>query len=438
MSSSITISLPEQVRLRWSDGRKWASRALFAVIDQSFISGSHFVLGIQLARYLHPAGYGAYALAFSMFSLLSMLHQAIVLEPLSVFGGSRYRTSLQSYLGRLLGLQAVSGTACLVILLVAAIGVYITRQSSDLALSLLGVSIATPFVLLFAFTRRALYLEYRSNIAAGGSILYGAFLFSGLWFLNRVGFLSVFTAFLDMGAAALATSALLLLYVRPTLKGRVFGRELAIANEHWRYGRWALGSSLFTWISWNVWYTIVGSFSGLAATGTLKALLNLAMPVTQSCAALSLLVLPHTARIVHAEGLAGAKRQATAVALVFTAGAVLYWTIILVCRGPLIAFLYTGRYDDTSSYLPWLALASVVSGTIVGPVSALRALQRPSTVCLAFLVSSFAGLAVGIPAARIYGVGGAVGGILVSSLLALGMAVFMLSRANQAERRSCA
>ncbi len=438
MTSSITIPLPEQVRARWSQGRKWASRALFAVVDQSLISGSHFVLGIQLARYLRPAGYGAYALAFSMFSLLSMLHQAIVLEPLSVFGGSKYRGSLQRYLGELLGLQAVSGIACLGILIVAAIGVYLARQSGELALSFVGVGIATPFVLLFAFTRRALYLEYRSNIAAGGAGLYGIFLFSGLWLLNYAGFLSVFTAFLDMGVAALATSMLLLIYVRPALKAGSPERKWAVTNEHWRYGRWALGSSLFIWISWNLWYTIVGSFSGLAATGTLKALLNLAMPVTQSCAALSLLVLPHTAQVAHAEGLAGAKRQAASVALLFTAGAVLYWTVILLFRGPLIAFLYTGRYDDTTSYLPWLALASIVSGAIVGPVSALRALQKPSTVCLTFFIASLAGLCVGIPATSAYGVSGAIAGILVSSLLALGMAVFMLSRAPETGAHTCA
>ncbi len=433
MSSSITIALPEQVTPRWSHRRKWASRALFAVADQGFISGSHFVLGIELARYVHPAGYGAYALAFSMFSLLSMLHQAVVLEPLSVFGGSKYRGSLQRYLGQLMGLQTVSGAVCLGALLVAALGVYLGRQSSELAQSLLGVGIATPFILLFAFTRRALYLEYRSNIAAAGSVLYGGLLFSGLLLLNRAGLVSVLTAFLDMGVAAMATSMLLLIYVRPTLKVSGPRGKMAVAQEHWHYGRWALGSSLFTWISWNLWYTIVSGSSGLAAAGALKALLNLAMPVTQSCAALSLLVLPHTAQVVHAEGWAGAKRQAKVVASLFTAGATLYWAVVLICRAPLIAFLYTGRYSDTARYLPWLALASIASATVIGPVSSLRALQTPASVCLTFFLSSLIGLCIGIPATRAYGVAGAIGGILASSFLALGIAAFIVRRAKTAE-----
>jgi hypothetical protein len=68
----------------------------------------------------------------------------------------------------------------------------------------------------------------------------------------------------------------------------------------------------------------------------------------------------------------------------------------------------------------------------------LRALQTPATVCLTFFVSSLAGLLVGIPATRAYGVGGAIGGILVSSLLALGTAVFMLARAKRSQASSYA
>jgi O-antigen/teichoic acid export membrane protein len=234
-----------------------------------------------------------------------------------------------------------------------------------------------------------------------------------------------------MGAAALATSALLLVYIRPALKRADRGREFPIFQEHWRYGRWALGSSVFIWVSWNIWYTVVGAFAGLAGTGTLKALVNLAMPVIQSCAALSLLVLPHTARVVHDEGAAGAKRQSISVAALFTAGAAIYWLSILAFQNRVITFLYSGKYADSASALPWLALASVATAATVGPVSALRALEKPSTVCVAFFISSLVGMAVGVPATRAYGVGGAVGGILLSSMLALGITAFAVVRTGQ-------
>ncbi len=411
---------------------------MFAVLDQGLISGSNFLLGIQLARRLHPASYGAYAVAFSVFSLLLVVDQSMVLEPMSVFGGSKYGGAVRRYVGQLLRYQVLLGSACLSLLLIATAGVYMVRQPGELTLALLGMGIATPSILLLYFTRRAVYLEYRSNAAAGGALLYCALLFSALWLLDQTGFLSPFTCFLDMGAAALATSLLLLIWIRPKLV-RVHGEpEFRIAHEHWRYGRWALGSSVFAWISWNAWYTIVGSLSGLAGTGALKALMNLAMPVIQSCAALSLLVLPHTARIVQVEGVRGAKRQAILVGVLFAAAAAAYWLVVLAWHDPVIAFLYSGRYEEIAVCLPWLALASIASAGTVGPVSALRALEKPSAVCVAFFVSSLAGLAVGLPATRAYGVRGATAAILVSCVAALGIVVSMLARDSQSMRQSCA
>ena len=437
MSSLITWA-SKWHRVQSRQNRQWGARALFAVLDQGLISGSNFLLGIQLARCLHAADYGAYALAFSVFSLLLVVDQAFILEPMSVFGGSKYAGVLQRYLGQLLRFQILIGTACLAILLATAIIIHAARPSGELTLSLAGIALATPCILLLYFTRRALYLEYRSNAAAAGALLYSLLLLVMAWLLARVGFLSSLTAFLSMGGAALATSALLFFLIRPVLRGRNGEAERKVAHEHWGYGRWAFGSAVFTWISWNVWYAIAGAFSGLAGTGALRALVNLAMPIIQSCAVLSLLVLPHMSRVAYTHGPTRAKRQALVVASLFAAGASVYWALVLALQSPIITFLYSGRYADSASCLPWLAFASIASAAAVGPVAALRALERPSAVCMAFFVSSLAGVAIGVPATRAYGVNGAVAGILLSSMLAVVIAVFTLARTGQPNTYSCA
>src|SRR5258708_19591078 len=76
-------------------------------MDHGLISGSNFLLGIVLARYLGPEQYGAYALAFSTFMLLSLIHHALAMEPMSGFGPSLYRKTLRDYLGLLLLLHLV-------------------------------------------------------------------------------------------------------------------------------------------------------------------------------------------------------------------------------------------------------------------------------------------------------------------------------------------
>jgi O-antigen/teichoic acid export membrane protein/thymidylate kinase len=412
----------------WADARRWAGRALLVVIDQGLISGSNFVLGILLARWLGAAEYGAYALAFAAFLLLSLVYHAIILEPMSVFGGSKYRDSLPHYLGELLWLQAAIGVACIMVL---GAGATVTRAlggGRELVPALLGVSFASPCVLLLWFARRALYLEYRASLAAAGATLYSTILFAAMWGLYRTGLLSTLSAFAIMGMAALATSTYLLTWLRPVLKRSRLGSGVNVRDEHWRYGRWALTSSIFIWIPWNLYYPVLASFSGLAAAGTLRALMNFALPVTQMYAAFALLLLPHTARIAQVEGWVGARRQGYIVGGIFTLGAIVYWTPVLLWSRQLVAFLYRGNYTDTNTYLPWLAAASILSGAAFGPMCTFRAMQSPSTVCLIYFISSTVGVALGVPAAHAYGLSGALFGLVLSSVLTVLVGVFMLGR----------
>lgn len=94
----------------------WATKGGLAIVDQGLISGSNFLLGILLARWLAPEQYGAYALAFSAFLLLTFLYQALLLEPMAVFSGAAYRKSLRGYLGALLWIHLVLSVVVVVVL----------------------------------------------------------------------------------------------------------------------------------------------------------------------------------------------------------------------------------------------------------------------------------------------------------------------------------
>src|SRR3954451_1960960 len=64
-----------------SKAGRWASKGGLAILDQGLISGSNFLIGILLARWLIPAEYGAFSLAFSVFLLLSYVYQSLLSEP---------------------------------------------------------------------------------------------------------------------------------------------------------------------------------------------------------------------------------------------------------------------------------------------------------------------------------------------------------------------
>src|SRR5438552_12946450 len=97
-SLSVTSSVPS-LKARWLS---WGSKGVLTLTDQGLIGGSNFVIGILLARQLSPVQYGAYALAFEIFTVLSLAYACLILEPMLVFGPSTYRDHFQSYLGVLL------------------------------------------------------------------------------------------------------------------------------------------------------------------------------------------------------------------------------------------------------------------------------------------------------------------------------------------------
>src|SRR5260370_35171127 len=49
----------------------WATKGALAIGDQTFFAGTHFLLNVVLARWLTPVEYGAFALTYSVFVLLS-------------------------------------------------------------------------------------------------------------------------------------------------------------------------------------------------------------------------------------------------------------------------------------------------------------------------------------------------------------------------------
>ena len=409
--------------------KSWVLKCSTAVMDHGLISGSNFLLGIVLARYLGPEQYGAYALAFSTFVLLSLIHSALAMEPMSVFAPSIYRKTLREYLGLLLWVQILASAIIVVCAVAGGAFSKLLGEHSHLISAFEGIALASPCVLIFWFARRAFYLQFRPGHALIGSILYSAILCFGIWVLASGRLLSPFAAFVVMGAAALLTSLLLLFLLRPTINEKAISKVLSVKDvlkRHWHYGRWAFASSLFIWVPWNSYYSVVTHFSGLAESGTLKALLNLAMPMTQTYTAFSLLFISQAAHLGHEKGWEAVKVLAWRIAGLYTLGSSAYWILICLFRNQLITLMYAGHYQEMAPLIPVVAIASILSGAAMGPTIAIRAMRSPANVAAIYFGSSLGSLLVGIPACRAWGIRGAVIGILLSSFISVSTGFLMV------------
>lgn len=424
----------------WSNPKSWALKCSTAMMDHGLISASNFLLGIVLARYLGSEQYGAYALAFSTFVLLSLIHSALAMEPMSVFAPSIYRKTLPEYLGLLLWVQVLGSVIIVACAGAGEVFFRLAGMQTNLVSAFEGIALASPCVLIFWFARRAFYLQFRPSSALIGSIVYSVFLCFGIWVLASGQLLSPFAAFVVMGSAAFLTSLLLLFLLRPTISEKAISKVLSVKEvlkKHWHYGRWAFASALFIWIPWNSFYSVVTHYSGLAESGTLKALLNLAMPMTQTYAAFSLLFISQAARLGHDKGWDAVKVLAWRIAGLYTLGSSAYWILVCLFRNQLIRLMYAGHYQEMAPLIPVIAVASILSGAAMGPTIAIRAMRSPANVAAIYFGSSLVSLLFGIPACRAWGIRGAVFGILLSSIISV-LTGFLMVRSRNLHKRMSA
>lgn len=412
----------------------WAAKGGFAILDQVLFAGANFAVNILLARWLPPAEYGAFALAYSIFLLLGTFHTAIFTEPMLVFGPGKYRECFREYLGILLRghfrLMIPGG-----LILVGAAFLFGRVYSASLEPALLGLAFAAPLILLLWLARKALYAQLRPGCAAAGGCLYLVLLLGSMAILRVEDWLSLGTAFIAIGIAASVASVFFMIILGPHWKTRGSNPSAQIVfSDHRRYGRWSAATAGIIWFPGNIYFILLPIWIGLEGAGALKALINLAMPVLQIISALSLILLPILVQDLKLRGARVMGKTMRSFFLLFLFGSMLYLAILWGLRDEIFRLLYAGKYMEYASW-PVLLAGALPLGTCVTAAlsNTLRALERPDLIFWCYLGSSIVALLAGIPLIADIGVAGALLGQLFSSLAA-GALMYWFYRKFQREK----
>lgn len=408
---------------------RWGTKGTLAILEYGLIAGSNFVLGFLLARWMTAEQYGAYGLGFSIFLLLSFLYQALLLEPMSVYGGSNFRENLRGYMKTSVKMHNAISAVIFIVFAIASAVTLAVGKSPALAGALAGLTIAAPCIFLFWLGRRGFYLRISPGPAAVGAALYFVLVVGGVFVINRLHVLSSFSAFLLMGLAALACGIALLIALNRVMEPSTGIPDLKETwKKHWSYGKWALGSSIAGWIPNYLYFTVISVFAGIAHAGELRALMNIAGPVLQTYAALSMLFLPYAARVHSQEGKAGAYALTWRFTALFSAGTLAYWAMVIPFRGPILKMLYAGNYSSISDYLPYFALETILWSAGVGASIVLRAMESPRSMFIANCAASAVTLVIGIPATKYFALWGVVWSIVLANVVGLAITLILLRR----------
>lgn len=464
-----------------------AAAGALAILDQGIFAGAHFILNIALARWLSRADYGAFAIAYSTFLLFASLHTAVLTEPMMVFGPGKHDKHFHEYLAVLLRTHFVLMFPVCVLCFVAAI--LLGKMYSGLVgTAFLGLAVAAPFLLLLWFLRRAFYVHAQQHWSALGGLLYGLLLSAPLyllwlgrrpastrmlvalggalplvigmllWHLNprrlKIGSILCLVlllvlgysgwmkqsspsmiAFLGMGVAALIVSGFMIAMLKPTWhSSRTKLLTASVIDDHGHYGKWALGTALVSWVPANIYYVILVPWVGLEGTGSLRAIMNLALPFFHIFMALQAVLLMRLVRDRKQSGTIGMVRTVWQYLLLFLAGGAAYGCVLWLLRKPICELLYADKYQLDS---PWtiilIGLLSIGTAATSVFAGALKAMERPDCVLWCYIVAGVVVLAGGIPLGAKLGTAGAVGGLVLSSF-ACGTAMYALFRHGVAQQ----
>lgn len=397
------------------ESKKWIGRGAWAIADQGLFALANVLLNVLLARWLTPNEYGAFAVAYSCFLFIGAFHTALLTEPLLVFGPGKHADQPRSYLSLLLrGHWALTAVGSL--LLVIAGLVLRHNGVRPLSQALLGLALATPFSLLMWFSRRAAYVRFQPRLATTASAGYLVLLLAGLIGLASLHLVSIFSAMLTLSVAGAISGFWLIRRIHRALPdGKESITPMPVITDHWRYGRWASATSVLMWVPLNLFFVVLSVLVNFEATGALKALSNLVLPLLQANAALGSLLLP--AMALRALNYEQFKKLLRTSLVLFAAGACTYSLVIGAFGGGLVHLIYGGRYDSQANLLRLLLLIPLLDGAMVVLSNALRSLERPDRIFWAQLAVVFFLLTAGVEATRLSGLWGATAGLVGAELL---------------------
>ena len=382
----------------------------FAILDQGLISGSNFLISILLARWLVASAVrrffdGVLGFSFSFvrlsvaaFGTTGCLQRfsvspmpAWIPESAAEHSGCRHRF-WACVAGRVRGNRLRDG------------------QSGRFPRSARWCGDRFSVHSVFWLLRRSYYMNLAPARAAMGAFLYFVLTTGGLFVAYRKAWISPFSAYLLMAIGALGTGLFLLSQIKKALPADTCDAPTAAQawKKHWEYGRWALGVSVVTWIPYYMYYPLVSMFSGMAQAGQLRAVMNLALPLEQSYTALSILFLPYAARICREKGISSSGPLVRRITMLFVAGSVFYWAILIPFKGVAFHLLYGGKYMELAPLIPYVALGTTLWSAAFGPAILLRAIESPDSIFYARIVASVLSLVVGVPATKYFGLWGVV------------------------------
>ena len=389
----------------WVAWRHHFATLNWTLLDQALSSGTNFVLALIVVRSVPNADFGAFSVAALLYVLGVGFTRAITTEPLTIRHGrddAAIRNAARRCCGAALGIGGVLGLAC---------ALAAPFVSGHLRVVLLIVGVTFPLLLVQDSVRVVFFAMQQPRRAAANDAVWALLELGMIIAVRSVGsgVTSYVGAWLFSGAIA-GLYGLLQLRLLPAF----------LAGPSWIREHRLLGLPLF----WNfvlmsappyLLFAATPLVTGLGVLGTARAAYIPFSPFGLLIQSSWMLLLPAAARRSERY----VKRLAIASSLALGSLAFL-WTVTIVFAIPngLGLRLIGSSWSITRGTRAVFGVALVAQALGIGPLIALRALERPGALVRVRMITAPLILATGLLAAARWGAIGVAVGIALGDVSA--------------------
>ncbi len=398
--------------------RSWTrySHVNWALADQGMVSGTNFLTGILLARYLGLEEFGRFTLAWMAVLFVNSIAHAMIISPMMSIGPLQPEAESPAYFGAVVVQQICFAVLTFILIMfgVRMSGVFFPEwRVEELAFPLActaSIFQLQNFLRRYFFTRmRAVTAFANDAVTYLGRLAGLAWLF---WWYRSNDIAEVLWVITASYAIATAIGS-------PGLRGLVWRAQhwFSVAKRNWRFARWLVASAVLQWGIGNFFLIVVASVIGAPAVGGYRAVQNIIGVTHILLFGLENVVPPQASRHFYAGGRRALFAYLRKVACL--GGGMTLGLALLIAAAPefWLNLVFGGDYVAYAYILPWMALCNPIVFLNFPLRVGLRTLEETRPVFTSYLFATCLNLATAYPLVGYFGLFGVVFGNLTATLM---------------------
>ncbi|KAA0764909.1 lipopolysaccharide biosynthesis protein [Bacillus sp. SH5-2] len=393
------------------------------LIEQSLTSLLNFIIIIVYGNLLNPNEFAKFIIIFSGIGLVFLIVTGIWSNPILVFLPTKFKDAKDLYIKNLLLFNIISSGLLGVLSLLV---LHIFVKSMGIYEMIFGVLIIITWS-VYELIRKVFYaIDKLMYILIGSITLVVTFLLGNIMMqINLNVSSSLFILFISY------LTAILIVFIavrREKVKngggGSVFKIQKRVLFIHWEYAKWTVIGSVCYWACTQGYFVLIANIISDVELGGLRTSMNLLGLVTILLVLFENKTTPKASKIVFNQGTVELKKYINS----FYRNRMFPLLVVIIAATVIAYFIYPLLFGNSYVEFAYLTIFFGLYQFLLGAnrpsVIGLRAMNITKPFFVGNLLCALITLGAGVYLTSLYGINGAIIGILIATLILTGYFIF--------------